>query len=168
MHQTVRWKAWLFVILFTGISFGQAQSPRLSLRAASVEPVDGWQTMRVEHCQGERCTMWVSPTAAVTESDIEQGQPEVSPNAASDGGSSQRIRIALTNAGAAKLHELTTAQLRSHIALVVDDKVLWAPLVMGSHNADYNESMLAGNSGRGLTQEEVELIMSILRPTQPR
>jgi preprotein translocase subunit SecD len=124
--------------------------------------------MRVEHCQGERCIVWVSPTAALTEGDIEQAQPEVSPNAGNDGGSLQRIRIVFTKAAAAKLHELTTAQLRSHIALVVDDKVLWAPTVNGTHNADYNESMLAGSTGHGLAQEEVDLIMSILRPGQPR
>ncbi len=153
----------LALILFTGTLQTRAQ---FSIRAASTEPVDGWKQMRVEHCQGERCTVWVSPTAALTESDIEQAQPEVSPNAASDGGSLQRIRIALTNAGAAKLHELTTAQLSRYIALVVDGKVLWAPRVNGIHNADYNESMLAGNSGRGLTHEEVDLIMSILRPSR--
>jgi hypothetical protein len=148
------------VILFA--SAMQAQSQRLSLRAASVEPVEGWQPMRVEHCQGERCTLWVSPTAALTESDIEKGQPEVSPNAGSDGGAIQRIRIVVTDLGAKKLHDLTEGQLRKHIALIVDDKVLWAPTVMGVHNEDYKESMLAGNSGRGLSDEEVERIMAIL------
>jgi preprotein translocase subunit SecD len=106
-------------------------TPRFSLRAASVEPVDGWQTMRVEHCQGERCTLWVSPTVALTESDIEQAQPEVSPNGDSDTGLIQRVRIVLTDVGAKKLHDLTEAQLRKHIALIVDEKVLWAPTVNG-------------------------------------
>src|SRR5438093_13325821 len=102
--------------------FARAQS-RLSLRAASVEPVDGWQTMRVEHCQGERCTVWVSPTAAITQSDIESAQPEVR----ADG--YRVIHLILTDAGAKKLHDLTEAQLRNFIALIVDDKVIWAPTV---------------------------------------
>src|SRR5262245_55810233 len=41
------------LVLFTSVL--HAQSARLSLRAASVQPVEGWHTMRVEHCQGERC-----------------------------------------------------------------------------------------------------------------
>jgi len=157
------YRAWacLFVILFAGISL-QAQS-RLSLRAASVEPVDGWQTMRVEHCQGERCTVWVSPTAALTENDIENAQPEIR---AADG--SRVINTVLTDEGASKMHDLTTAQLNKYIALVVDDKVIWAPRVNYAPEATTKRQGLAGNTGHGLTQEEVDLIMRILRPAQPR
>src|SRR5205809_6252332 len=118
------YRAWacLFVILFAGISL-QAQS-RLSLRAASVEPVDGWQAMRVEHCQGERCTVWVSPTTALTENDIENAQPEIR---AADG--SRVINVVYTDAAVNKMRDLTAAQVKKHIALVVDGKVLWAPQV---------------------------------------
>lgn len=162
-------RAWasLFVILLVRFSL-QAQPPRLSLRAASVQPVDGWQTMQVEHCQGERCIVWVSPTAAITESDIEKAQPEVSPNGDSDTGSLQRIRIFLTDVGAKKLHDLTEAQVRKHIALIVDDKVLWAPTVQVATNAARKESLLAGSTSHGLTDEEVERIVAILRPAEPR
>src|SRR5438093_11524146 len=99
--------------------FARAQS-RLSLRAASVEPVDGWQTMRVEHCQGERCTVWVSPTAALTENAIENAQPEIR---AADG--SRVINTVLTDEGASKVHDLTTAQLNQYRASVVHDKLIW-------------------------------------------
>ena len=166
------YRAWacLFVILFASTTQAQLQfsTPRFSLRAASVEPVEGWQTMRVEHCQGERCIVWVSPTVALTESDIEQAQPEVSPNGDSDTGLIQRVRIVLTDVGAKKLHDLTEAQQRKHIVLIVDDKVLWAPTVNAVHDAARKESLLAGNTSHGLTDEEVERIMAILRPAQPR
>src|SRR5438046_2111 len=55
------------------------QAPaQFSIRAASVEPVDGWQRMQVEHCQS-RCFLWISPTANIVASDIERAQPEVRP-----------------------------------------------------------------------------------------
>src|SRR5262245_53980543 len=106
-----------------------AQSPpRLSLRAASVEPVEGWQTLQVEHCQGDRCSVWVSSISALTENDIESAQPEVR----ADG--YRRVRVVFTDAGVNKMHELTVAQLRKYMALVVDGKVLWAPMVQSIYN----------------------------------
>jgi preprotein translocase subunit SecD len=148
----------LGVVLWIGIL--QAQSPRLSIRAASTEPVEAWQTMQVEHCRGERCTVWVSPTAAVTEGDIESAQPEVR----ADG--YRVVNIIFTDAGVNKMHNLMEAQLKKHVALVVDDKVIWAPLVTYVTNAKSN--VLTGSTRTGLTQEEVELIMGILRQAQPR
>ena len=154
------------LVLFTSVL--HAESQRLSLRAASAQPIEGWQTMRVEHCQGERCVVWVSPTATLTESDIEQAEPFVTPNP--DTGWLQRIRIVLTDAGSTKLHDLTAAQLRSQIVLIVSGKVLWAPTVTGVHDDTVvrRESVLAGATPNGLTDDEVDLIMSILSPTQPR
>ena len=92
----------LVVMLSVGVLQAQLYfgTPPFSLRAASVEPVDGWQTMRVEHCQGERCTIWVSGILALTESDIEQAQPQVR----ADGYTV--INIVLTDTGAKKLHDL--------------------------------------------------------------
>jgi preprotein translocase subunit SecD len=76
------------------------------------------------------------------------------------------INVVYTDAAVNKLRDLTTAQVKKHIALVVDGKVLWAPQVNFTQ-AD-KKSGFAGNTGHGLTQEEVDLIMSILRPQQPR
>jgi len=92
------WTCCLVVVLLAGIL--QAQS-RLSIRAASREPVEGWQRMQVEHSDG---VIWVSPTAALTASDIEQAQPEIR----ADGYSV--IRVVFTDAGVNKLHDLTAAQ----------------------------------------------------------
>ena len=164
----------LFVILFAGMFRAQdrivlpVQSPsRLSLRAASVEPVEGWRTMQVEHCRGERCTVWVSLTDALTENDIENAQPEVR----ADG--YRAISVVFTDDGTNKLHDLTASQLKKLVAMVVDNKVLWAPMVtsvtpMAKSFPTANTGTLAGATPTGLTQEEVDLIMSILRPAQPR
>ena len=49
------------------------------------------------------------------------------------------------------------------IALVVDDKVIWAPTVTYIAEAPAKSNVLTGNGPHGLTQEEVEQIMAILR-----
>src|SRR5436853_4677631 len=93
----------------------QAQA-RFSIRAASVEPVDGWQQMKVEHCQS-RCFVWVSPIAAIVASDIETAQPEVRSNG------DNVIAVVFTAAGARKLRDFTRANINKYIAIVVDDSL---------------------------------------------
>ena len=153
MHRMVIWTACLVAFLFVGIA--KAQS-RLSIRAASAEPVDGWKMKQVEHCEG-RCAVWVSPTAAITESDIEHAQPEVR----ADG--YRIINVVFTDAGLDKMHDLTAAQLKKLVVLIVDDKVVWAPTVQYIFGAAAKKNVLTGNTPNGLTQEEVERIMAILR-----
>ena len=70
------------------------------------------------------------------------------------------LRVVFTDAGANKIRDLTTAQLRKLVALVVDGRVIWAPMVMAVPG---KESVLAGSGPNGLTQEEVERIMASLR-----
>ena len=151
MNRMASWMACLVVILLPGIV--QAQ---FSIRAASAEPVEGWQPMKVEHCRS-RCVVWVAPTPALTASDIEKAQPEVR----ADG--YRIIRIVLTDAGASKLHDLMAAQLKKLVTLVVDDKVMWAPMVMYIIDPAWKETVLTGNTPTGLTPDEVERIMAILR-----
>ena len=98
----------------------------------------------------------IAPTAAVTGSDIEQAQPEVR----ADG--YQIIRVVFTDAGTSKLHDLTAVQLKKLIALVVDDKVVWAPMVTYIAGAAAKNNVLTGNTPHGLTPDEVERIMAIL------
>ena len=71
------------------------------------------------------------------------------------------ITVVFTDAGLKKVHDLTTAQLKKLVALVVDGRVLWAPVVQQPQNG--KEGVLTGNSANGLTQEQVELIMASLR-----
>ena len=56
--------------------------------------------------------------------------------------------------------DLSIAQRDKLVALVVDNRVVWAPTVTAEIA---KESVLTGNGPTGLTQEEVERIMSILR-----
>jgi preprotein translocase subunit SecD len=83
------------------------------------------------------------------------------------------INVVFTDDGANKMHDLTAAQLKKSVAMVVDRKVLWAPMVtsvtpVAKSFSSANTSTLTGSTPQGLTQEEVELIMGILRRAPPR
>lgn len=127
------------------------QTAQLSIRAASAEPVQGWQRMQVENSDR---VVWVSPTSALTGSDIESAKPETTPEG------NNRVAVVFTDAGAQKIRELSTAQRNKLVALVVGDKVVWAPVV----KAEIGKlSVLTGNGPNGLTPAQVERIMASLR-----
>ena len=142
----------VFLFLLMSATAIQAHA-QFSIRAASIEPVDGWQQMQIENCQS-RCTVWVSPMAAIVASDIESARQETV-------GGATRIAIVFTDAGAQKFTELTTAQVKRLIAMVVDGKVLWAPMVMGMITG--KEGVLYGDGPRGFTQQHVERNLALLR-----
>jgi preprotein translocase subunit SecD len=142
--------ACLVLILLASALHAQGE---FSIRAASATPVDGWQRMQVE-CSDR--VVWVSPTAGLTATDIEKGHPEVR----ADGDTV--IRVVFTDAGIAKLHDLTAAQFRKLIALVVDDKVIWAPTVQYIAEAPAKNNVLTGCGPHGLTQDEVDRILASL------
>src|SRR5438094_10558855 len=102
--------AFLFVLVAASATQAQDQ---FSIRAASAEPVEGWQKMQVEHSDR---VVWVSPTAAVTGSDIEKAQPQVR----ADGDTV--IAVVFTDAGLKMIHDLTTAQLHKLVAMVVGER----------------------------------------------
>src|SRR2546429_4630446 len=136
---------------FVGVGPERAQLRR---GAPPQDPVEGWKRMQVDHSNR---VIWVTPTAGIAASDIEQAQPKIR----ADG--YQIIRVVFTDAGVSKLHDLTAAQLKKLIVLVVDDKVIWAPMVMYVAGPAAKNNVLTGNTPHGLTPEEVDRIMAILR-----
>jgi len=150
MSRIASWIACIIVIVSTSATQAQGQ---FSIRAASAEPVEGWQRMQVEHSNR---VVWAAPTAAVVATDIEKAQPQVRPNG------DTVIAVVFTDAGAKKIHDLTTAQLKKLVAMVVDDRLIWAPTVMQPQEGKQGV-LTGGNTGHGLTQEEVELILASLR-----
>ena len=65
--------------------------------------------MQVEHSNR---VVWVSPTVAVTASDIEKAQPETTPDGRT------RIAVVFTDTGLKKIHDLTTAQFESLVSKI--------------------------------------------------
>jgi len=145
----MRSAALVFLIMFAGTLL--AQTSQLSIRAASDEPVQGWQRMQVEN--SER-VIWVSPTSVLTGRDIESAKPETTPEG------NNRVAVVFTNAGAEKIRELSTAQMNKLVALVVGDTVVWAPVVRAEIG---KSSILTGNGPNGLTPAQVQRILASLR-----
>jgi preprotein translocase subunit SecD len=115
--------------------------------------------MQVEHCQGSRCVVWVSPLEAVTAGDIEKARPD---HTSAEG--QTRVAVVFTDAGARHFADLTAAQLHKQIAMILDDKVIWAPIVMAEvHAGAGKEGMLAGSGPQGLTQQEVQRIIALVK-----
>jgi preprotein translocase subunit SecD len=148
MRRIAIWTTLCVVCLLAGTAQAQNQ---FSIRAASSEPVDGWQWMYVQHSDR---VVWVSPVAALVASDIEKAEPDIR----DDG--HRIIKVVFTDVGAKKIHDLTTAQFKKLVALVVDDRLIWAPVVQAIVG---KETVLTGNLPGGLTSEEVERIMASLR-----
>jgi preprotein translocase subunit SecD len=145
----MRSTGFVFLMMLAGTLL--AQTSQLSIRAASDELVQGWQRMQVENSDR---VVWVSPTPALTGSDIESAKPETTPEG------NNRIAVVFTNAGAQKIRELSAAQRNKLVALVVGDKVVWAPVVKSDIG---KSSVLTGNGPNGLTPAQVQRIMAILR-----
>jgi preprotein translocase subunit SecD len=152
---SIRFSTMLLGVIFLSATAMQAQA-QFSIRAASIEPVEGWDRIQVEHCQGSRCIVWVAPTAAIVASDIESARPQIN---AADGAT--HIAVVFTDTGAKKFSDLTAAQVKKLVAMVVDGKVIWAPMVTGMITG--KEGVLYGDGPGGLTQEHVERILALLR-----
>jgi preprotein translocase subunit SecD len=150
-----RTSAWIFSVLVILLASATQAHAQFSIRAASAEPVEGWQRMQIEHSDR---VVWVAPTAAVVASDIEKAQPNTSKTG------DTRIAVVFTDAGAKHFADLTTAQLHKQIAMILDGKAIWAPVVMAEFHANVGkEGILAGSGPQGLTQQEVERILALVK-----
>src|SRR5215510_14885230 len=89
-------------IIFAGTLQAQGQ---FSIRAASADPVAGWQRMAFD---GR--AVWVAPTVSVTADDIEQADPITDPVF------NRAVAIQFTEAGAEKMRKLSLAQMDKLIA----------------------------------------------------
>ena len=112
--------------------FLQAQSA-IEIRAASSTAVTGWQ--RVTAADGE--ALWVAPTNSLTSADF---APSVS-HTLRDG--RDAVGVVFTAEGARKMRALSAAQINQRIALLLDGKVVWAPVVRSTID---REAQLTGLS----------------------
>jgi preprotein translocase subunit SecD len=153
MPRTASMACYVVLLLFTAAVPARGQ---FSIRAASDQPVKGWERIQVERSNH---VVWVSPIEAVTAADIAKAQPD---HTSAEG--QTRIAVVFTDLGAKHFADLTTAQLHKPIAMILDGKVIWAPMVMAEFHADIGkDSILAGSGPQGLTQQEVERIMALVK-----
>ena len=133
----------VIVTLLAGILNGQAP---VEIRAASAKAVSGWAQMSSP--AGD--PLWVAPGARLTSADIARAEART----LTDGGPA--VAIVLTDDGAKKMAELSATQTNQPIALMLDGKVIWAPVVRGSIG---KEAVLTGGKG-GLTQQQIDRLLA--------
>jgi len=142
----------LFVFIFAVAVQAQAQ---FSVRAASDEAVAGWQQVTTE----DNKTIWVSPTASLTASDFESMTPYVNP------GDIWFMKLVLTDDGAKKMRTLSIAQMNKLIALVLDEKVIWAPKVRSEIGKTED---FTGSGPHGLEMDVIRRLIAIVPPAAVR
>ena len=135
----------LIVVMLAGVFAGVllGQSP-LEIRAASATAVSGWQQMGGP--RGE--PIWVSPASVLTSADIERTERRAAPV------SDPTVGVVFTADGAKKMAKLSAAQSGKLIALLLDGKVIWAPIVRG---AIEKEAVLTG-----LTPAQADRLVQVL------
>jgi preprotein translocase subunit SecD len=135
------------VFLAAGV---QGQSA-LEIRAAATTQVPGWQPMTSP--ERDKARLWVSPTNHLTSVDIERAEPSTRPDGY------QAITVVFTDEGARKMAELSAAQLNEPIAILLDGKVIWAPVV---RDGIKKEAVLSGGP-TGLTSDEIQRLLTSLK-----
>jgi preprotein translocase subunit SecD len=133
----------LIAVFLAGV-FLQAQSA-IEIRAASSTAVAGWQ--RVTAGDGE--ALWVAPTNSLTSADI---APSVS-HTLRDG--RDAVGMVFTAEGARKMRALSAAQTNQRIALLLDGKVMWAPVVRSTIDS---KAQLTG-----LTPDQAQRLVAALQ-----
>ena len=135
----------LIAVFVAGV-FLQAQGT-IEIRAASSTAVAGWQ--RVTADAGE--AIWVAPTASLTSADF---APSVS-HTKRDG--RDAVGVVFTAEGARKMRALSAAQTNQRIAVLLDGKLLWAPIVRSTID---REAQLTGLS----PDQAQRLVAALQRP----
>jgi preprotein translocase subunit SecD len=129
-------------LLASSLLYGQGS---LDIRAASSTAIAGWQQMPAP---GGR-TVWVSPTTALTSTDIARAEP------LTDANGERTVGVVFTEAGARKMAQLSASQTNQHIALLLDGKVVWVPLVRSTIE---KEAVLSG-----VTPDVVQRVLTSLK-----
>jgi len=125
-----------------------AVTPRFELRLASNLPVEGWEKRVIA---GPDVEIYIAPETRITNSDIAQAwfQPR---------GEEFVIGLLLTEEGALRLARLSGENIGGMIAILIDDKVVSAPRIMGRIS---DRAEIHGN----FTEQEARDLASALDPT---
>ena len=130
--------------MFVAVAAGQTG---FEVRAAASAGVPGWQ--RMVSPSGD--AIWVSPTTTLTAADVERAETRQSPE------TGPAVAVVLTDAGAKKMEALSSGQINKPIALMLDGKVIWAPIVRGPMG---KEALLTGGIN-GLSPAELERLLTL-------
>jgi preprotein translocase subunit SecD len=134
------------VALLAGVIDGQGS---LEVRAAASTAVAGWQQM----VSPSGSQVWVSPTNILTSADIERAEAQKMENGDS------AVAVVLTADGAKKMEAVTATRTNEPIAMLLDGKLIWAPVVRGSVG---REARLTGGPG-GLAPADIQRLLAAFK-----
>ncbi len=126
-----------------GLSGDEAQTFEFELRLASMEEVEGWES--VPGPAPMKPTIWISPQAILTNADVAQASPQLT-------GEGFNVGILLTEEGALKLARLTKSQIGEFVAIMLDGRVTAVPKIMAEITG--GRALVHGN----FTEDEARLI----------
>ena len=129
-------------LLASSFLYGQGS---LEIRAASNTAIAGWQEMS----RPDGGTLWVSPSNALTTADIARAEPRT------DAKGQRTVGMVFTDEGARKMAQLSAAQVNQPIALLLDGKLVWAPVVRSSIEKEATLS--------GVTPEIVQRVLTSIK-----
>lgn len=134
----------LIVIMMASVVTGQVP---LEIRAASAVETAGWRPMRTA---GDRAPVWVAPTSQLTSADIARAEVRTLANG------DPAVAVVFTDDGARKIAALSDAQISKPIAILLDGRLVWAPIVRSTIS---KEAVLSGGPG-GLTPAEIQRLLA--------
>jgi len=137
----------LIVMLLASVLNGQMP---LEIRAASSTPTSGWREMKAP---GGGTGVWVSPTSQLTAADIARAELHTLANG------DPAVAVVFTAEGAKKMAALSAAQMSLPIAILIDGRLAWAPIV---RNTIETQAVLSGGPG-GLTDNEIRRLLSAFK-----
>ena len=133
--------------LLTDVLVGQSA---VAIRAAATSPVSGWQQMASPDRVG---VLWVAPTDELTSVDIARAEQVV------DSNGFPALTMVFTDEGAKKMSALSTTRIGQPIALLLDGKLIWAPVIRARME---REAVLNGGP-EGLTADAIQRLLAILK-----
>ena len=130
--------------MFVAVAAGQAG---FEVRAAASARVPGWQELVTPN--GD--PIWVSSTPTLTAADVERAETRQSPE------TGPAVAVRLTDAGARKMEALSSGQVNKPLAIMLDGKVIWAPIVRDPMG---KEVLLTGGIN-GFSPAELDRLLSV-------
>jgi preprotein translocase subunit SecD len=131
------------------LSGNQPRTFRFEVRLASLEKVEGWESVPGPHSGN---IIWISPEATLTNADVNQA----SPGRTSD--DKLCVNLLLTEDGALKLARLTKSHIGAFVAEMMDGRVYALPRIAAEITGP--QARLDGN----FTEEEAKAIADGITP----
>lgn len=137
----------LIIVMLASVLTGRIP---IEIRAASSSAMSGWRQMKGP---GDGPAVWVSLTSQLTSADVARAGVRTLANG------DPAVGVVFTDEGARKMAALSAAQMSQPIAILLDGRLAWAPIV---RSTIVKEAVLIGGPG-GLTDREIKRLLAMFK-----